>query len=279
MDTFKIKALVAAVKYKSLSKAAEEFSYTPSAFSHIMTGLEGELGVPLLKRSHSGVSLTSEGEKLYPQMLAVLEAEAALASSAAALHGKQKKTLRIATYSSISRTFLSDILKDFRAQNPDIRLSVDVADSRTSWLEQDRADIVFADGIVFEKNEWYPIMEDEFLAVAPLHMLGERETVSREELYVYPNIYTDDTHLRSYFDVSKFQETIFFRSEDDLSIINMVRAGMGIAILPALVLKDNAEGVHLLHLSPPLKRTIGFAYRKDKRNGDILSRFLRFIQK
>ncbi len=279
MDVFKIKALVTAVRYKSLSKAAEEFSYTPSAFSHIVTSLEGELGVSLLKRTHAGVSLTTEGEKLYPQMLAILEAEEALASSAAALRGKQKKTLRIATYSSISRAFLSDVLKDFRAQNPDIRLSVDVADSHTSWLEEDRADIVFADGIVFEKNEWYPIMEDEFLAVAPPQMLGERETVRREELYEYPNIYTDDFHLRAYFDVGKFQEPIFFRSEDDLSIINMVRAGMGIAVLPALVLKGNAEGVHLLHLSPPLKRTIGFAYRKNKKNSDVLSRFLRFIQK
>lgn len=279
MDAFKIKALVTAVKYKSLSKAAEEFSYTPSAFSHIVTALEAELGVSLLKRTHMGVSLTAEGEKLYPQMLAVLEAEDALIASANALRSKKRKTLRIATYSSISRTFLSGILKDFKAKNPDIRLSVDVADSHTYWLEEDRADIVFADGIVFEKNEWYPIMEDEFLAVAPPKMLGERTTISRDELYEYPNIYTDDSHLRDYFDVSKFEESIFFRSEDDLSIINMVRSGMGIAVLPALVLAGNAEGVQLLHLSPPLKRTIGFAYRKDKKNGDVLARFLQFIRK
>ena len=279
MDAFDIRAFVAAVKHKSLSKAAEEFSYTPSAFSHIVTRLEADLGVSLLKRTHTGVILTAEGEKLYPKMIALLEAEETLLASAASLHGKQRKTLRIATYSSISRTFLSGILKAFKAQNPDIRLSVDVADSHTSWLEEDRADIVFADGIVFEKNEWYPIMEDEFLAVAPPHMLGERTTVAREELYGHPNIYTDDAHLRAYFDVSKFQEPIFFRSEDDLSIINMVREGIGIAVLPALVLEGNAEGVQLLHLSPPLRRTIGFAYRKDKKNGDVLTRFLQFIRK
>ena len=111
-------------------------------------------------------------------------------------------------------------------------------------------------------------------------MLQGRESVSREELYTYPSLFTDDIPLRKYFDTAKFKELIYFRSEDDLSIINMVKAGMGIAVLPELVLKETAaDGTHTLRLEPPLKRTLGFAYRKEKRSAYALSRFIKYIMK
>ena len=75
MDTFKIKAMLAAVRLGSLSKAAEEFNYTPSAFSHILTSLESELGVSLFVRSSSGVKLTEAGERLLPVFYAMEECE------------------------------------------------------------------------------------------------------------------------------------------------------------------------------------------------------------
>ena len=66
METFKIKAILAAAEYKSLSKAAEAYSYTPSAFSHMLSSFERELGVRILERSSTGVCFTEEGLRLYP---------------------------------------------------------------------------------------------------------------------------------------------------------------------------------------------------------------------
>ena len=280
MDTLKIKAVEAAVKYKSLSRAAEEFSYTPSAFSHMMTSFEAELGVKLFNRSFAGVELTAQGRELYPKLLAILAAERELISAAESLSGGSAHELRIAAYSSISRNLLSGILKNFKEAYPEIKLSVNVADSLVGWLENGKTDIIFADSSAFGENDWTPIMEDEFFAVAPEGMLQGRESVIREELYTYPSLFTDDIPLRKYFDTAKFKELIYFRSEDDLSIINMVKAGMGIAVLPELVLKETAaEGTHTLRLEPPLKRTLGFAYRKEKRSAYALSRFIKYIMK
>ena len=58
MDTVKIRAVLAAAKYGSLSKAAQEFSYTPSAFSHMLVTFEKELGVRIFERSSKGVTLS-----------------------------------------------------------------------------------------------------------------------------------------------------------------------------------------------------------------------------
>lgn len=277
MDTFKIKAILAAAQYQSLSRAAEEFSYTPSAFSYMTAAFEKELGVKLFHRHSKGITLTEEGKELYPQLCRMLQCEKELLRRAGELSGNAGPELRIATYSSISRRFLSDILKAFKKQNPHIRISVTVSDNLAGWLQEDRADIIFADTQAFGDSEWTAIMEDPFLAVAPPDMVGDRQTITREELYAYPQIFTDDQPLRAYFDVSRFRELTYFRSEDDLSILNMVRAGLGITILPALVLKGNAEGTTLLRLEPDLTRTLGFAYLKSRKKQPEVSCFIRFI--
>ncbi len=277
MDTFKIKAIVSAVQHQSLSRAAEEFSYTPSAFSHMTAAFEKELGVQIFRRHSKGVELTEAGKVLYPQFCAILQQEAALLQSAAELAGKNNPPLRIATYSSISRNFLSDILKEFKKQHPEIKISVTVSDILVGWLDEDRADIIFADVPTFGDNPWSPIMKDRFLAVAPKHMVGDRQGITREELYEYPQIFTGDQPLREYFDVSRFKELIHFQSEDDLSVVNMVRTGLGITILPALSLKNNAEGTVLLELDPPLTRTLGFGYKKSRKQSPALTCFIRFV--
>lgn len=279
VDTFKIQAILAVIQHQSLSRAAEDFSYTPSAFSHMTAVFEKELGVQLFRRHSKGVELTETGKALYPKLCALLQCEKDLLDTAAELAGRENPVLRIATYSSISRNFLSDILKKFKQAHPDIRISVTVSDNLNGWLEEDRADIIFADTHAIGENEWSAIMEDTFLAVVPPKMLGNRETITRDELYTYPHIFTDDQPLREYFDVTKFKELTYFRSEDDLSVVNMVQAGLGITILPALVLKGNAGGMKLLELDPPLNRTLGFAYRKSRKKSQALSCFIRFVSK
>ena len=79
--------------------------------------------------------------------------------------------------------------------------------------------------------------------------------------------------------MERFEKRIHFHSDDDLSVIQMVKQGFGITILPELVLRGNAEGVAVLSLSPALSRTIGFAYKKH--TGYIfpaLSEFIRYVK-
>ena len=55
MDTDKIEILVRAIELGSLSKAADEFSYTPSAVSHIADSVENEIGIRFIKRTYAGI--------------------------------------------------------------------------------------------------------------------------------------------------------------------------------------------------------------------------------
>ena len=63
MDTFKIRAVLAAAELGSLSRAAEKFSYTPSAFSHMLGAFEDELPAVLHYRRWQGRNYGSNRER------------------------------------------------------------------------------------------------------------------------------------------------------------------------------------------------------------------------
>ena len=279
METFKVKAVLAAVEQKSLSKAAEMYSYTPSAFSHMLSAFEEELGVRIFNRSSKGVTLTDAGKGLYPQFVALIEAEKQLDAVLDTISDHRKNQLRIGTYSSISRGFLSELLQRFRKENPDIKLYISVVDRLDGWLEEEKADVIFADNLVAGDSEWIPLMEDEYSVVTPMGMFRDREVLTREEIYEYPHILIESEYLKDYFDEARFKEIIHLTSEDDLSVINMVRQGLGLTVLSNLLLKDNTDGVSLLRLEPPVSRTIGFAYKKHPgQSATALSRFVRYVK-
>lgn len=279
MDTFKIRAVLAAAELGSLSRAAEKFSYTPSAFSHMLGAFEDELGVRIFNRSSRGVSLTEEGKRLYPDFLRIAESERNILSTVRETVENQKYKLRIATYSSISRSFLSFLIKEFSEAHPNIELYITVADRVSDFLSEDKADIVFADGNSLDGGEWTALAEDRCYAIAPIGLLGDRTEITREELYAYPHLCMDEAYMEEYFDADRFKRRIHFHSDDDLSVFHMVKQGFGIAVLPELMLRGNANGVSILSLSPALSRTIGFAYKKHA--GYIfpaLAQFIRYVK-
>ena len=275
METSRIRGLLLAAKYQSLSRAAEEFSYTPSALSHIADALEEELGVKLLSRTRAGVSLTEEGTLLKEKMEAVLRAEEELRAAAAALGEKNSSILRIAAYSSISTYLLPQIVKRFKKENPDVRVSISVVDSLRGWLENDAVDIVFGDLSAIGENEHVVIMEDPYVAVLPEGTLAGRRSVRREDLYPFPYISTNEGVLHRYFDEDRFAEILFVDSADDAAVLSLVKEGIGVAVLTSLATRKHVKGVRTVALSPKISRSIGFAYRM---KNPATERFLTFMK-
>ena len=277
MDTVKIRAVLAAAKYGSLSKAAQEFSYTPSAFSHMLVTFEKELGVRIFERSSKGVTLSAQGAALLPKFEAMMSAEKAITDTVKTLLDEDGNEVRVATYSSISRNFLSRFLADFKREHPEILLSVYVVDDLTGWLENGMADVIFADNIVLSDKVLIPIATDRYWAVVPEGMLEGKESVTCDELYNLPHIYTDDEYLRTVFEKDRFRELIYFKSADDQAVIQMVRAGMGVAVMPELVLQGNMRGVALVELMPAVTRTLGFAVKKGK-TSPAVAKFVKHVK-
>lgn len=277
MDIQKIKVILSAIEHKSLSRAAEEISYTPSAMSHIADAIEKELGVKILQRTPLGISLTPEGQEIYPHLLAIVEAEKNLLRVTNSVKTAKENHLRIGTFSSISQELLPEIISKFRLAYPEIKISVSVEDNLQDWLEYGLVDVIFADQLCFGENEWIPIKEDPFVAVFPERMLNGKKVVSKEELYDHTYISINEKLLEPYFDKTKFPNVVNFESVDNVSVLYMIKQGLGFSVLPSLMTNKKIKGVKTIKLDPPVSRTIGFAYKKDGKLSHGAKLFINYL--
>lgn len=277
MDIQKIKVILSAIEHKSLSRAAEEISYTPSAMSHIADAIEKELGVKILQRTPLGISLTPEGQEIYPHLLAIVEAEKNLLRVTNSVKTAKENHLRIGAFSSISQELLPEIISKFRLAHPEIKISVSVEDNLQDWLEYGLVDVIFADQLCFGENEWIPIKEDPFVAVFPEGMLNGKKVVSKEELYDHTYISINEKLLEPYFDQTKFPNVVNFESVDNVSVLYMIKQGLGFSVLPSLMTNKKIKGVKTLKLDPPVSRTIGFAYKKDGKLSHGAKLFINYL--
>lgn len=279
MDTRRIRAFLLAEKYKSFSKVAEEFSYTPSALSHMADALEKEIGVTLFDRTPHGVELTESGKRLYDRFIAVIEAEDALFQAADEIAREQETILRIATYSSIARHLLPVILRDFKEKYPAVKTSIIVEDDIRDCLKNDTADIIFTDEHDrISTAEWCPIMEDRYVAVVPFHLFSGETVVDKEALYTHPFIRIDDALLDEYFTYSHFNEIVRIQSIENETAVSMVKENVGITVLPTLTVSHCPEGVKVLELTPKVIRTLGVQYKKNN-TSVTTDRFVKHLQK
>ena len=113
MSIKKYEVLLQTADLGSFTKASEVLGYTQSAISHIITGLEDELGLKLLSRDRFGVRLTAEGEALLPAIRTVCQENQEVLRQAARFHGLEVGRVRIGTFLSVSVHLLPHLLPQF----------------------------------------------------------------------------------------------------------------------------------------------------------------------
>ena len=256
MDIFKIKTFLRAVELGSLSKAAQELDYAPSALSHMLRSLEQELGLTLLKRSPAGISLTEAGEQLFPLFQKAVEAENTIYATAEKL---TSQVVHIGTYASVSKYVLPKIMKEFNKAYPQVRISVMVA-NRFTPETAGRLDMVFAENDTVEGQCWMPLLEDAYVAVVPEDCLPSRGEIALAELAEMPFVLPNDTVVKNLCR-DRLSNVLEVSSDDDTSMVSMVREGLGFTVLPKLSV-EGEPGVRTLDLVPNVKRTLGLTWSK-----------------
>ena len=265
----KYEAVSVTAESGSLTRAAQILGYTQSGISHMITSLEEELGVQLLTRKRGGAVLTAEGEQLMPlidQMLGLHREVERLAGEMA--KGGQ---VRIGAFTSVAVNWLPGILRMFREKYPEVRvvmLNGDYSDVN-HWLLSGEIDIGFIALPGPAGCECIPLAEDPLSVVVPLgHRFCQMERVPIEEAAKEPIISllqasSHDVHRA--LDSAGVRPEIRYTTKDDYAIIAMVREGLGVSIMPELLLKGQVSGVEVRRLSPPAYRTIALAVAADRK--------------
>ena len=265
MNISKYETFLATIEAGSLTQAAENLGCTQSAVSHSIASLEADLGFPVITRSRGGVKLTEEGVKLLPAVRALLASAENLEQTASSIRGLQAGTVRIGAFTSVAVHWLPPILKRFQADYPnvDFRLLNGDYHDVDRWVQDGSVDIGFINMPNDLECECIALMEDRLLAIVPedsrFASYRKFPLIECETEPFISLLESSDHDARKALDAAGVKPNVRFYTKDDYAIIAMVEQGLGISIMPELLLKGRNDRVRVLPLQPEAVRTIGLA--------------------
>ena len=283
MPVNKYEAFLKAAELGSLTRAAAELGVTQSAVSHMIGALEEELGFSLLKRGRSGARATAEGERVLPAIRGMLNSREQLEQTAAAIRGLDCGTVRIGTFTSVAVHWLPGMIKRFQADYPNVELKLMNGDYHDveQWLADGSCDLGFIALPTKQRGKATALLEDRLLAVVPKdHRLASLPRFPIKEVEHEPFISlleTSDHDARRALDAAGVTPNIRYTTKDDYAIIAMVEQGLGVSIMPELLLSGRTDNVRIMELTPPASRVIGLCLPDADRAGPATTRFAQCV--
>ncbi|MCH5316536.1 MAG: LysR family transcriptional regulator [Eubacterium sp.] len=286
MDTNiqKYLSFVKTVEYGSFTRAAEILNYSQSGISRMIADLEKEWKVVLLERSKGGVKLTSDGLTLLPYAKSLVAEYEKLQMQVDELNGLQSGLIRIGTFSSVATHWLQNIIKRFNKDYPNIDYELMLGDYSEieEWILEGRVDCGFLRLPTHPELETIFLEQDQLMAIIPEnHPLADCDKFPVTALSEEPFMVLEKGVKAEVMEILgkyNFTPKVHFTTWDDYAIMAMVESGLGISILPQLILKRVPYKIIAKELDVPAYRRIGFALRSKKNASLAVKRFLEYLQ-
>lgn len=286
IDVRRIAVLREVARLGSFNRAAAELRLTPSAVSQQISALERGLGTPVVKRSTRGVELTDAGRVLTEAGDAISAELANAEREITRLTSARTESLTVATFTSGGQRLLPAALTRFA--RPDIELTVveNEPDASLPLVREGAADLALAyhfDGPPPQGPglTWTPLLDDPMWIVLPAgHRFAERESVTIAELagerWVHGCLSIVEL-LEHYAAMAGFEIRTACRGTDYVFAQSLVRAGVGISMIPQVALTADRGGLATVPVAAPCpSRFIGVVTATGRRRplADALLRAL-----
>jgi len=276
-------ALVKTVEYGSFTKAAQVLSYSQSGVSRMIKDLENEWNVLLLERGRGGVRLTSDGLKLLPYAKQICEDHQRLQMEVDELHGLRSGIIRIGTFSSVATHWMPNIIKAFQKDYPNMEYELLLGDYTEieGWIAEGRVDCGFLRLPTALEFDTIFLEQDDFMAILPEnHPLSGCDALSLAQLCEEPFMlleHGEKAEVSELFERNGLVPRVRFTTWDDYAIMSMVESGLGVSILPRLILRRVPYRIVAKKLDVPAYRSIGFAVRNKDTSPIAVKRFMDYI--
>ena len=284
MNIQKYLAFIKTVEYGSFTKAAEILNYSQSGISRMINDLEKEWNVSLLERNRTGVKLTSDGMKILPIAQSVCNEFNRLQEQVDEINGLESGLIRIGTFSSVATHWLPKIIKEFQKDYPNIDYELLLGDYTEieEWIKTGRVDLGFLRLPTTEEFETIFLEEDKLLVVLPEnHPLAECDKFPVKALCDYPFMLLEKgakAEISEIFERNNITPNVHFTTWDDYAVMSMVEGGLGIAILPQLILHRIPYKIVAKELDVPAYRKIGIAYREKAKLPLAVKKFIDYLE-
>lgn len=282
-NLLKYMALVKTVETGSFTRAAEELNYAQSSVSKMIADLEKEWGILLLERGRNGVCLTSAGEQILSYARKVIRDFEELEACVDQLNGVQRGIVRIGTFSSVAIHWLPNIFAEFQRDYPGIEYELLLGDydEVEQWIEEGRVDCGFLRLTKKIRLDTISLKKDEYKVVLPEeHPLAQRKRIPVRELEGQPFLLLEHggkTEVSELLEESHVHPQIRFTTWEDFAIMSMVEKGLGIGILPDMILKRVPYRMTVRPLEQPYYREIGLAMKRREHLTPATQKFIEYL--
>ncbi len=283
MDSSKFLALLKSIEYGSLTRAAEELGYTQAGLTHMMNRLEKEIGITLLQRTKSGVTLTADGEELLPLIKDFTQKSIELENAISSLKINNEQVLRIAAYASISNHWMPIIISKFKEDFPNVKIELHVGyiDDISKLIENGEIDLGF---ISYQDNlhgDWIHLQNDPLYAILPPDINFAAENLPIDFLdgksFFMPT-YGYDHDISNTLQKNSVNPIISPTALDDATIASMVSHGLGYSILPKLVINNMNAKITAKPLSPSSFRELGILTKSKNSLSPTAHKFINYCK-
>lgn len=262
MNLNQLEYFVNAAETLNFTSTAKKFYISQTAITQQIKALEDHLGEELFYRKNKKLSLTPVGKVFYQECKAILiRTSDALEKVHLAANGIIGD-LRIGVIDGYEKTNISDSIRNFHNEYPNVSLKFVIKSYRELWsmLENNDLDIIF--NTIFEsfneerysmiKIEDYPVMT----VLHPTHPLSGRNIINIKDFYNenFIALSFDDKDMKyensilNYMNISDIKPNIIQYSNDIETILLMVSSGLGIALIPqfAVIFYNQSQNLSII---------------------------------
>jgi DNA-binding transcriptional LysR family regulator len=287
LDLRHLLALDAVASEGTFARAAERLGYTQSAVSQQIAALERAVGEKVFDRPGGprAVELTPFGVELLGGGRDILARVEALVDDLDRFRTGSTGRLTIGTFQSVSSAVLPMVLGRFRARHPEVEVQLfetDVDEELEEHLERGQSEVSFIVGEVAAPEqsgfESLLLLTDPFVLIArpgqfPPGPVAVEAFADEPLIGQHPNScqLLNEAGLRS----AGLDPSYVFRSNDNGTVAAMVRAGMGVAVMPLLCTEPEDPRTELHPLDPPIPgRHVSIAWRAGRTLSPAASAFV-----
>jgi LysR family transcriptional regulator, hydrogen peroxide-inducible genes activator len=289
MELHQLRYVAAVARTRNFSRAAEQCHVSQPSLSQQILKLENELGERLFERMNRAVKLTPHGEAFLRRAIHVLHEVDAARREAAEAKDLLRGTLTIGVLPTIAPYLLPEIMAQFTEKYPGVEIVVE-EDTTAQLLKHTLAyEIDFAlvsQPINDERLSVRRLFAEELLLALPRnHPLTRKSNISVEDIAQERLIVMKEGHclgdqVLNFCERRDCQPQISFRSAQLETIQALVRAGLGLSLIPAMAARNGRKQMPTYRSlkSPKPQRQIVVVWPEQRAPSRGANEFLRMIE-
>jgi DNA-binding transcriptional LysR family regulator len=274
-------------------RAAARLHMTQPPLSQTIAALEETLGAPLFLRNRRQVTLTGAGSALLPEARRLLDSAAGLPELVRRAAAGESGRLALSFVTPADYSVLPPLLRDYSAAYPNVQLLLQEAttDVQVDDLLHERIDAGLIIPPLSEKAQvqldYMKVLEEPLVVCAPAGVLPagdapvDLKTLRQLPLIIFPRKSAPALHdaILSCFHEASLSPEVKQEAIQMQTIVSLVSAGMGLALVPQSVSNLMRPGVEYRALAGPTPLVeLGLAWRRDNAS-PVLRGFLELLRK